>query len=648
MESERSALIPFFLFELIGTAALTAVVAISTYQGWRVLGVIFFGLMYYGLLRGMSTFSLRYTMEKDDEPQTKGNNYEDQPQKGEVTLSPRFNPVLSAAHFMITGGFLPRYNGSLWKPFAIVIGCTISNVLGAMLGGAALFTIIKKPGGTALDDVYKFGTSYMVHNINNTKTHSGGVTTPMSQTSMEHVMQDMYGNIQRITLIARDSSYESLDHLYTESVAMELVALMVLIYAFTVDDTKGTDAVAAGKTADALGKPTAVAISSLLLAYTFADYTGGIFNPAITYGIYMDHDLSRFWPHLWSACFALILLICIVIVFVKIPKAGMSKFETSGWYYDHFAFQFSGLFLLTLLVLQSVGDLGISTLRPERWTTVGPIFYGLGIGTLIWIARHMGYRRDYFHPLANAASGLFSVLSYTESDPIGYGQLAFVIVRDAAAVAAATGFFFYVSPLRNAQPHLSHFVALGFSTYDTKTFIEMVSQPIMSETKALQSAAEKGVSWAFLIGPEIIGSLVIMALVMATSMNESNKNSTKLNAVRFGSVSALLVYLFGNINGGLYNAWLSLFSLLWSGNISEFASDRVGRVHAFGPIILILVAALLKLDEKYNNRNGSLQNVIKTISGSAHVTMYTPMQPKDSENTVFAVATGSPSRGWNV
>ena len=639
--NEKSVLISFFLIETIGTTFLTAVVALSTYQGWRALGVIFFGLVYYGLLRGMKKFGLRY--------RSRGEIYEEGKESEKITMSPRFNPVLVMAHFIITGNGLAQYNGNYLKPIAIVIGCTISNVIGAMIGGAAFLTVIKKPGGTALDDVYKFGTSYLTHNMSAVGGHSGNITTPLSQTSAEYLFQGVYSMIQKATIVARDSSYESPDHLYTEGVAMELIGIFVLAYAFTVDDTKGSNAVSVERHADSLGKPAAVSISALLLAYTFADYTGGVFNPAIAFGIYMDHDLSRFWPHLWSSFVALVLLLFGVLIFVTAPKAGMSanKKSSAKWYYDHFGFQFTGLFLLTLLVLQSVGDLGISTLRPERWTTVGPIFYGLAIGSMVWVARHMGYRRDYFHPLANAACGLFSILDYTESDPIGYGQFAFVLVRDALAVAAANGFFYYVSPLRNGKPHLSHFVALGFSTYDTTTFTTMISQPIMDETEALQAAAKKGTSWAFSVGPEVLGTLIILGVVMAGSMNESSK----INAIRFGSISGLLVYLFGSINSGLYNPWLSLFSLQYSGNFSEFNSDRVGRIHAFGPIVLVLVAGILKLDDKYNNREDSMGNTIKALSeidSKTSAAKYTAMESDNAESTVFTVTTGSSASNWDM
>ena len=592
-ESHDSVIAKFLFIEMVGTSALTWVVAMSTYQGWRTIGVIFYGIVYFLLLRGLSVFHLRYKKSQGGDDQDV------------VSLTPRFNPALTLSHFFKTGF---SYNGHVSKAVALVLAIASSNAVGAMIGGAALMKIFEKPGGTALDDVFAYGTTYREHNY--TSIFPEVTNGPSNATFIKAAM----GSTQ---LLARAVTYESLDHLYTGGAWVEFVGLCVLTYAFTVDDKKGTDAVDLDRPSSSLGKPAAVGTASALIGYIFADYTAGICNPAIIWGIFMHHDISSFWPHLVSSGVALLYLMVILLLGMRFMTKEVVA-DSSGnvtflcWAYDNTFLQFGGTFLLVILALHSVGDMGVTApLRPERWCTVGPIFYGLATASLVWVARHTGKNHEYFNPLANVSVRFLALLGYGDGDgkkskrEAEIKKFVFVVIRDALSVFTAVVYYYYVSPMRDSNPHTSHFVAVGFASYNTKHFQASISKQGASESDAFKASIEGGISWAYLIAPEIIGTA--MLVVVTTGSVFQDELRRKSNAFLFGVVSALNVYLFGNLTTGTCNAWISLFSLQIDGNFSEFWSDRVGLVHVAGVLTLILFVTMLLFDDMFNERGEGMR-----------------------------------------
>ena len=559
---DRSTISPvvFFLLEMIGATMLAAVVGISSYHGWRTFGALFYGLVYYALLSSLQAFSLHYT-NNDDEGEAK-----------DFTLTPRFNPLLTAAHFLIApGGTYPRYENSFRMVLFIVLGSTAFTVAGALIGGSVLTWLIKKPGGIALDDVYKFGTSYIVHN----------------------------GSTPRPTTI------ESFDHFYAEGAGMEFVGICVLAYAFTVDDKEGTDAVDVDKHKPGafLGKPIAVGLAATLVAYTMADYTGGICNPAISFGIYAFHDIEAFKPHGWSTASVLLYLFVAVLLFVHaIGYSDKAKNIKRGY------LPFVGLFLLTILILQSSGDLTLDKKRPERWTTVGPIYYGIAVSTLVWIAQYVGCRNEFFHPLVNLAVSLVEVIhegigkekSRAKEGLHGMYRIVMVVIRDALAVLAGVLFYYFVSPMKDGHPHASHFVAQGFASYDTDAFRKKLSMPNATEAEALETALTKGLSAGYLYAPEVLGVFMLLSALPVDFSEKHHDAQHSRISIMYGATSALVVYLFGDVTTGTVNAWITAFLLAASGNISEFWTLHVGVVHLVGiitAIVVILVWMVFRLKE---------------------------------------------------
>jgi len=595
--SHDSSIAKFLFIEMVGTAILTLVVALSTYQSWRTIGVLAYGIVYYMLLRGLSMFHLSYTSSDDS----------DGDKTDVVSLTPRFNPALTVAHFLLSG---LRYNGSIFKSLALLLASAASNVIGAMIGGTALMKIFRKPGGTALDDVFHYGTSYRAHNYTSYRAHN--YTSIFDDASESGVQGTVYALLDKFRLSARAATYESLDHLYTSGALIEFVGLCVLVYAFTVDDGYRTHAVAEKHTTGgSLGKPMAVGVAATIVGYTFADYTSGICNPAISWGIFMNHNTSSFWPHFASSGVALlyIAVLCLLgnlLTRILPPITDRRSATWFNWGYDNTFLQFGGLFFLTVLVLHSAGDLGpTAVLRPERWTTVGPIYYGIAVAALVWAARHVGSNHDYFHPLANVSVRFVALLGYTQGgdeESREHGEITkfvFVVIRDAAAVFTAVVYYYYVGPSRDGHPHTSHFVAMGFASYDTKVFQGALLQGV-GTSEALQLAIGQGISWPYLVAPEILGaSMLVLVTIGAVLQDEQHRKS---NALLFGLVSALIVYLFGSVTSGTCNAWISMFTLQIDGDWSEFWSQRVGLVHVAGILTLTLIIAILLFDDMYNER----------------------------------------------
>ena len=601
--SHDSSVAKFLFIEMVGTALLTFVVAMSTYYAWRTVGVVAYGAMYYLLLRGLSVFHLRYTTEpKKNADGTENEN------SMEVSLTPRFNPALTFAHFFTTSF---RYAGDYGKTLLLLIACVASNALGGMIGGTALMKIFKKPGGTALDDVYKYSSSY--------RTLGSGNSTSLFSSAQKAGGQAGMGAVEAVYAGLRAVSFESMDHLYTEGALVEFVGLCLLAYAFMVDDKRHTHAVDIDKhkTGSTLAKPVAVGAVATLVGYTFADYTGGTCNPAIAWGILMDHDISASYPHLVSSGVALLYILILGVLkwglqhlttsMYSKDKSGDDDATWKEWFYENTFFQFGGLFFLTVFVLHSGTDLeGSGKLRPERWTTVGAIFYGFAIAILVWAARHMNFNHDYFHPLANVAVRFVSLLGHAQEkdakEVTKHGHVikfVYVILRDAAAVWVGVLYYLYVSPMRDGHPHASHFVALGFASYDSKTFESVVSTS--SESDAFTSAAAKGMHWAYLLGPEIAGSAMLVIVTLGATIMDPRVQ--KMNGLLFGLISGIIVYLFGSITTGTCNAWLSMFSLMVDGHFaSEFWSLRVGTIHAAGALTLVLIVAILLFDDMYNER----------------------------------------------
>lgn len=653
--SHESSVAKFLFIEMFGTAVLTLVVALSTYQSWRTIGVIFYGVVYYMLLRGLSMFHLRYTESTRDGDDV---NIEDD-QSDLISLTPRFNPALTVAHFLMTG---PFYNGSILKGIALLLASASSNTVGAMIGGTALMKIFEKPDGSALYDVYHYGLSYKQHNYTD-------VFASLSKTANNNtgIQAQMEKGFNKFVLGTRAVTYESLDHLYTNGAWVEFVGLCLLAYAFTVDDGYRSRAVDLDhhKTGSDLGKPVAVATAATLVGYVFADYTTGICNPAIAWGIFMGHDISAFWPHLVSSGVAL-LYICILCILgaclrqalhVFDPIKDKTKATWFSWGYDNIFLQFGGLFFLTVLALHSVGDIGVtSPMRPERWSTDAPIFYGLATAALVWTARHIGNNHDYFNPLANVSVRFVALLGYAqgtheESKEEGaITKFIFVIIRDALAVFTGVVYCFYVSPMRDGHPHVSHFVAVGFASYNTKVFKDSISLPGETEATAFQQSIAQGISWPYLIAPEIIATGMLVLVTMGAVLQD--KELRKSNALLFGLVSALNIYLFGTLTTGTCNAWLSMFSLLIDGNWSEFWSERVGIVHVAGVLTLILIVTILLFDDMLNERGEGRSGVgldVKMaevvqgvpvgeailISTKSHAVHYAPMKSMDRDSTQF-------------
>lgn len=634
--SHDSSIAKFLFVEMIGTAVLTLIVALSTYQSWRTTGVIAYGVVYYMLLRGMSMFHLRYTKSGEDN------------KDHDVSITPRFNPALTVAHFCIS---LSTYSGNLMKTIALILAGTASNVVGAMIGGTALMKVLQKPGGSAIDDVYRYSSSYRIHNFTdiipdiNVPTVSSSNTTSLAQHQLHTVLKH-FSSVMRV------ATYESFDHYYTAGSFIEFVGLCILAYAFTVDDEYRTHRVNTDKykSGAELGKPIAVGAAAMLVAYTFADYTTGICNPAISWGILMNHDMDSFYKHLTSSGAALLYLfvLCILCWVVENgmkrctsnegeggTKAEKAHADWINWIYDNTFLQFGGLFFLTLLALHSVGDLGTpSTLRPERWSIFGPIFYGIAIAALVWTARHTDFNHDYFHPLANISVRFVALLGYAEGDHNesmkhgSIGRFVFVIIRDAVSVFLGVVYYYYVSPMRNMEPHTSHFVAAGFSTYNTEAFKSAVSKPGAKESEAFAASIDQGVSWPYLLAPEIIGSAMLVLVTMGAVLQDPNMR--KRNGLVFGIVSALIVYLFGTVTTGTCNAWLSMFSLLIDGNWSEFWSLRVGVVHVAGVLTLVFIVAILLFDDMYNERG--LDTFVRKAVGDTAI-LYTRVPKSAPVNT---------------
>jgi len=651
--SHESSIAKFLFIEMFGTAVLTLVVAFSTYQSWRTIGVIFYGIVYYMLLRGLSMFHLRYTeFSKEEDVEHDQSNV--------ISLTPRFNPALTVAHFLLTG---PFYNGSILKGIVLLLATTSSNTIGAMIGGTALMKVLKKPHGTALDDVYHYGLAYKQHNY--TDVFASLSNEAGKDTSIQGQLTYF---LTQFKLGTRAVTYESLDHLYTNGAWVEFVGLCLLAYAFTVDDGYRTRAVdlSRHKTGSSLGKPIAVATMATLVGYVFADYTTGICNPAIAWGIFMNHKISAFWPHLVSSAVAL-LYICVLCIIGGILRSVLHKVDPVkdktnatwfSWGYDNTFLQFGGLFFLTVLAMHSVGDIGVtSTVRPERWSTVAPIFYGIATASLVWVARHTGNNHDYFNPLANVSVRFVALLGYAQGnreESRKQGEITkfiFVIIRDAFAVFSAMVYCFYVSPMRDGHPHVSHFVAVGFASYNTKVFEDSISQQGVTEATAFEESMAKGISWPYLIAPEIIATGMLILVTMGAVLQDEQHR--KSNALLFGLVSALNIYLFGTITTGTCNAWISMFSLLIDGNWSLFWSERVGIVHVAGVLTLILIITILLFDDMLNERGdegsgdgldvkmaGMLEGVpvtyailISTKTDSVH---YTPMKSMDHDSTQFS------------
>lgn len=341
-----------------------------------------------------------------------------------------------------------------------------------------------------------------------------------------------------------------------------------------------------------------------------------------------------------------------------------------SWGYDNTFLQFGGLFFLTLLALHSVGDVGVSAkLRPERWSTDGALFYGFGVAALIWVARHIECNHDYFHPLANISVRFVALLGYAQGDnkeSKRHGEITkfiFVAIRDAMAVFSAVAYYFYVSPIRDGNPHTSHFVAVGFASYNTAVFKDAVSKPGASESEALQLAIVQGVSWPYLLAPEIIGSAALVLVTMGSVLQ--TKEHRKWNALVFGMVSALIIYLFGDMTTGTCNPWISMFSLQIDGNWSEFWSTRVGLVHVAGVLTLILIVAILLFDDMYNERGSGkggtslvdivskaagFDNMIVVTQNSESKAHYTPMKSAGNSSTAFVPNTngGTSVSMWDV
>jgi len=650
--SHESSIAKFLFIEMFGTAVLTLVIALTSYQAWRTIGVIFYGLVYYMLLRGLSMFQLRYTHSGKDGD------------KDDVSLTPRFNPALTMAHFLMSG---PRYNGSLLKAITLLLASASSNAVGAMVGGTALMKIFEKPDGVALYDVYHYGTSYKQHDY--TEIFAGISKSAGNQTGVQAEMANAFHKFQ---LGVRAITYESLDHLYTEGAWIEFVGLCLLAYAFTVDDGYRTHAVDLNrhKTGSSLGKPVAVGAVATLVGYTFADYTTGICNPAIAWGIFMNHDISLFWPHLISSAVALLYLFVICLLGMATrssldvfdPISDKSQASWFNWAYDNTFLQFGGLFFLTILALHSVGDVGVtSPLRPERWSTVASIFYGLATAALVWVARHIGDNHDYFNPLANVSVRFVALLGYTEGnheESRKHGAITkfiFVIVRDALAVYVGVVYYYYVGPMRDGHPHVSHFVAVGFASYNTKAFQAAISKPDTTEAHALHQSMADGISWPYLIAPEVIATGMLMAVTMGALLQDEGRR--KSNALLFGLVSALNIYLFGTLTTGTCNAWISMFSLQIDGNWSEFWSERVGLVHVAGVLTLILIVTILLFDDMLNERGKEeggagldvkLSQAMEGVpaaesagpaSAKSTAAQYTPMKSLDDASTEFVSGT---------
>lgn len=658
--SHESSIAKFLFIEMFGTAMLTLVVALSTYQAWRTIGVIFYGVVYYMLLRGLSMFHLRYTSSRKD-----GEGEEESDSSDVISLTPRFNPALTVAHFLMSG---PFYNGSTFKAFALLLASASSNAVGAMVGGTALMKIFEKPGDIALYDVYDYGTSYKAHNY--TELFADVSKKIDKNAGVQAEMANMFNKFQ---LGARAVTYESLDHLYTKGAWIEFVGLCLLAYAFTVDDGYRTHAVdlKRHKTGSSLGKPIAVATVATLVGYVFADYTTGICNPAIAWGIFMGHDISSFWPHLISSGVALLylLVLCITGGFLRHvlhkadPVADKSKATWFSWGYDNTFLQFGGLFFLSVLALHSVGDVGVtSPLRPERWSTVAPIFYGIATAALVWVARHIGSNHDYFNPLANVSVRFVALLGYAEGnreesrEQGAITKFVFVVIRDALAVLSAVVYYYYVSPMRDGHPHASHFVAVGFASYNTKAFQNAISKPGMSEADAFDQSIAQDISWPYLIAPEIIATGMIVLVTMGAVLQ--HEDHRKSNALLFGLVSALNIYLFGTLTTGTCNAWISMFSLQIDGNWSEFWSERVGLVHVAGVLTLILIVTILLFDDMLNERgeggsgDGLDVKMAQAVEGvpvgdaifistKSDAAQYSPMKSIDRDSTAFVSDAGN-------